>query len=350
MIEVEKYEEALKLYREENRKRVDVCRQFGLDYHAFTYFLKTHHPELINRHSPKRLSGGNLHKKEEAERKYRKAVRLAETSDLTYKEIAEKTGVTAIGLTSHIQRYHRDLMLRRQGVSVSKREAANVKLRKREAGMALTTEEKYRKAVAACLDENYITWPISQIAREYGLQAVNLLTHLRNRHPELLEQREKMREERGISDNRQRGARESTMRKYAPAIELLRSSDKTIEQVAEECRVGLAGLRTHLLQYHRDVVEQRRERIENAVGNQRIGALNGVGQISKPDEEVGEHYREAVELYRTTDMTMKDIATKTGVSLPGLKYHLNRWHKALVLMRRMPVREVASAEGQVPGA
>ena len=45
-------------------------------------------------------------------------------------------------------------------------------------------------------------------------------------------------------------------------------------------------------------------------------------------------YERAVELYRTTDRAVEEIAEQEGVSLSGFRYHLRTWHPELMMERR----------------
>ncbi|MCH5235960.1 MAG: hypothetical protein J1E16_11765 [Muribaculaceae bacterium] len=261
MIKDAKYEEALKLYKEKNLKRADLCRELGIDYHAFTYFLKTRHPELIAPQNSRKNSDYAKDARKETAKRYAKALKLAQTTDLTYSEIAKQTNVSVTGFRTFIQKHHRDLMLQRAGMAASKRQAKTVRVRKRSTGQSIFGHKKYKEAIEACDDLKYIEMTVSEIAREFGLTPSCLLAQLRYHYPEIIPRREKIREEKGLATNRARGPRQSTIRQYAPAIEMLRNTEMTIEQVAELCNVSYTGLRNHLLEHHRDVVEKRRYKV-----------------------------------------------------------------------------------------
>lgn len=288
MCEEERYLEAVRLYRETNLKRVELCRQLALDYDAFTYFLKTRFPELINRHPKKKTSGYIKEQRRETDARYRKALKLCENPDLTYKEIAEQTNVSLEGLKTYIRTYHRDLMLRRKGVKVSKRAANNVKIRKRESGQTIFGRERYREAIEACDDINFIHLTVSEIAQEFDVPATGLLAQLREHYPDISERREKERFARGIGQNTPRGVRKSTEEQYKPALEMLQNSDLTIEKVAEECGVSLPGFKSYLLAYHKDLVEKRRKKSEGK-------------------------YDAAIEEFKNSSLNFKEIAERHGL-------------------------------------
>ena len=51
-------------------------------------------------------------------------------------------------------------------------------------------------------------------------------------------------------------------------------------------------------------------------------------------EETKEKYKEALELYRNTSLTIVAIAEQTGVSKGGFRNYLRRWNRDLMLQRR----------------
>lgn len=266
--------------------------------------------------------------------KYRKAEQLYAETDMTAKAICEQAGVSVSGFQRYIHTYRRDLLLRRNEVSVERGEEDRIRLRNGGTGQTLKGRRKYREAIAACSDERYIEYNISQIARLFSLDGTALGNQLRRHYPEIVPLRERERERRGLSDNIPRGARPNSVEQYAEAIAMLESTDKGIGTVAEECGVSFSGLKSHLLQYHGDVV-LRREAVRKASRNsRRAGALNGNGRLNGPKASTVAQYREAVELYRTTLLPLSEVARRTQVSLNGLTYHLYRWHRPLVLERK----------------
>lgn len=72
------------------------------------------------------------------------------------------------------------------------------------------------------------------------------------------------------------------------------------------------------------------------------GSQQGGKRVCKPRTRKLEEYSEAVEIYRTTMLPLREIASRTGVSFHGLAYHLYRWHRDLVLLRKgLPANAVA---------
>lgn len=329
----ERYREALRLYSESDLTRSEVCRLCGVGYQSFSYYLRRYHPEYVR---PPRRGGSAYHReqREQCRRKYRKAVLLYSTTSLSCKSICEQTGVSLSGFRRHIRVYHRDLLLQRHRVRAGKREASLVRLRRHGCGQTLPGRAKYKDAIAACADDRYLAYNVSQIASLFHLGGTQLGSQLRLHYPEILSRREEARARLGLGDGRHRGARPWCVERYAAAVELLRTTDLTIGEVASSCGVSPSGLKGHLLQYHKDVVSLRASRRASCVRSKREGALNGTGSVNRPRADKSAHFAAAVELYRTTSLTVREIAARTGTSPGGLRHHLHRWHRSLVLERR----------------
>ena len=328
-----KYREALHLYITTKLSCPEICRQCGVNAHAFRHFIRRYYPQHI-RPGNKVASQYHKNKKQATKKKYKEAVKLYAETDLTIKQISKQTGVSINGFQRYIYNSHRDLLMRRNNLDIGKQEANKTRLRRRGTGQTLTGHLKYKDAIAACDDEKYIEYNVAQIARMFNLNATALGHQLRIHYPEILHLREQERMRRGLNDNQPRGARPWCVKQYAEAIEMLRNTDKTIQQVADECNVSFSGLKLHLLQYHKDIVKQRAEKRNAARRSIKVGELNGAGVPNQPKADKTEQYREAVEIYRTTLLPIKDIAEKTGVSINGLTHHLYRWHRNLVLKRK----------------
>lgn len=265
-----------------------------------------------------------------ADEKYRAALQLYRETDLSITEISRECGVSRGGFASYIQRHHRALMFARHGVEAG---SAEMRIRKPE-GQLPSTHAKYKAAVEACDSEDYIHLNVSQVARLFHLDCTALNNQLKTHYPEILDRREKERLRRGVADNFLRGARKSAVETYAEAIELLRRSDKTIEEAADACRISFTGLRQHVLIYHKDIVEMRRDRRREGQLVPRVGRVSGNGQIRRPDKKCIGRFSRAVELYRTSTLPVKEICAATGTDMQAFKNHLRMWHKDLMFKRR----------------
>ncbi len=272
-------------------------------------------------------------RKRETEARYAAALELYRSTDLSMKEICERTDTNLIGFKGYLYRNHRELMFARHGIALTSAQAQNTKLRESK-GQTEESQAKYSDAISACGDIKYIKYTITQIADIFHVPATGLANQLRNHFPEILERRELERLQRGIADNIHRGTPQRCKEQYAAAVEHLRNSDDTIAQTAQKYDLSYTGLRGHILFYHKELVAQRENKRKNATGKKALGSLTGNGARHQPSDEQHRVYEKAVSLYRTTAMTMKEIAATTGISLNGLRNYLRTWHVDLMLERR----------------
>lgn len=279
-----------------------------------------------------------------AMRKYAEAVRMYSETCAPLVEIAGRCGVTPGGLGNHIGRYHRDLLMKRYGMAVLD---CSVPL-KRGRGQSLHIRKKYRSAIRACSDMAFIELNISQIARIFGHDGTSLANQLRFHYPEVIPERERVRRELGIADNIHRGVRSWCEEAYAGAVVLYRDTDMTVREAAESCGVSPGGLGHHLQFYNKEVVGQKASRRDSGAGktgSDRAGTLSGNGRKYGPTAESVERYAGALELYRTTTMPLREIASASGVPYAGLRSYLRLWHSG---ERRPRTDETAAATKYAP--
>lgn len=262
--------------------------------------------------------------------RYRSALELYRTTDLSVRAICRHAQVSFGGFQSYIYRYHRELLFARYGIAISPEDAVKARLRK-PSGQTAAARAKYKDAIQACDDTAYIEFNVSQIARLFGLSPSALANQLRNHYPEILERREKERCRLGVNDNLHRGVKPWCREQYAEAVEHLRTSDDSIRETADLYTLSYSGLREHLLYYYKELIRERADKRRQAKTNKTRGELTGSGRRHEPAPRSVEKYREAIRLYRTTAMTQKQICAATGVSAAGLCHHLRIWNKDLVL-------------------
>lgn len=283
--------------------------------------------------------------KPETDAKYRLALELYTTSDLSCVEICRQCKVSLYGFSSYIGTYHRHLMLKRKGIKCSQEEADGIRLNPRS-GQRPETHAKYKEAIEACDSMEYISCNVSEIARVFGLNGTNLGNQLRRHYPEVLEFRERARQRLGLNDNLPRGTRSWCMEQYAEAVDLLRSDRYiTVQEAAERCNVSYTGLEQHLIFYHKELVENRIQIRKQAVKQKRKGKITGRGTLHAPTSETIGKYEEALQLYRTTPLSAREIARQTGVPVKGFYEYLQTWHKDLVCKRKgIPYEEGISVD------
>ena len=122
--------------------------------------------------------------------------------------------------------------------------------------------------------------------------------------------------------------------RYAGAVELLRTTEMTVSEVAERCGVSFTGLRQHMLFYHKDLIGTRIELRERGKSQKRKGHVTGSGRRHEPTPESRERYREAVRLYRDTSMTIKEIARRLDLNPFSFTNYLQTWYREDVFARR----------------
>ena len=264
-----------------------------------------------------------------AERKYAAAVAMYSSTSLTLCEVAKACGVTAAGLSAHIGKHHRRLLFDRYGLDPEKYDLLTLKV-KPPKGQSLKTHLKYKDAIEACGDIAYIEYNVSEIARMFGLSGIDLASQLYVHYPDVIPDRERVRGQLGISDRAQRGVRSTTAETYAKALEMYRDTDLTISETAKRCGVSASGLSRYLRFYRKDIValkSGRRKAAKKDAKSRCAGELSGNGSLYGPKPETVELYSKAMELYRSTAMTVDEITAVTGVPTDGFKGYLFQWHK-----------------------
>lgn len=266
--------------------------------------------------------------------KYEKAVAIYADTDMPMKDIAKECGVTVGGLGSYLRRYWRELVLHRHQIHADGKKAEEIKIM--EAGKQnVNAHAKYKDAVAACDSLNYIDLNVSQIARKFGTDGTALANFMRIHYPETLVWREKVRRRLGINDNIWHGARPECTKQYAEAVEMYRDTEMTMMEVAAACNVSPSGFSQHLRFYHKEILEQKKQIRETAKAKRQqvLGELTGNGRVYRPSPATEQRYAQALELYRNTTLTMKEIVRRTGVPAEGFRFYLHKWHKDLVIER-----------------
>ena len=264
-----------------------------------------------------------------AKLKYRDAISLYSDSDLSIKCICERTGIGFCAFCSYLSKHHRDLILKRHNLT----SYTHVKLRGSR-GQTTASHYKYKGAIEACDSIEYIEYNISQIARIFDVDCSSLATQLRKHYPEIVPRRELERKKMGIHVNLQYGVRKWTKEAYKVAVEMLDSTDVTIEEAANECNVSPDGLREHILAYYPQITLQRQQKRTKAVGQKIRGKRNGNWAIHEPNKNTIAKYESAIDLYRNTSLSIQEIAAISEVNIGSFRYYLRTWSPELMVQRR----------------
>ena len=265
--------------------------------------------------------------------KYEEAVEMYADSKLPLCKIAVKCNVSLGGLGSYLRRYWRELILRRRGISYEGKDPKDIKIVS-SGQPSIVSKAKYAEAVEACKSLEYIDLNVSQVARKFNVNSTALANYMRLHYEEIPIWRENVRRMLGIGDNVHRGVRPECEEQYVLAVEMYKSTDKTIPEIAEICQVSIGGLSQHMRFYHKEVIRKRKAERKAAKKNRIIGKICGNGQIHCPQQKTVEKYREALELYKNSNLIIKEIVRKTGVPLEGFRNYLRVWHRDLMLERR----------------
>lgn len=257
-------------------------------------------------------------------------------TDLTIRRVAELCGVTPAGLSSHLGKHHRGLLLARYGIKADDSSLYKIKIKPRK-GQSLATHIKYKDAIEAAGDIAYIEYNMSQLAHMFNLNPTALSAQLKVHYPGILPNRERVRRQLGIANNLHHGQRASSTEAYARALEMYRDTDMTIAEVAAGCGVSMSGFSQYMRFYHKDIIDgkaARRKAAQNSSGPRKPGRLAGNGRLYGPKAESQALYARALELYRDTPMTVSEITKATDVPAEGFKSYLNQWHRGEQLRRR----------------
>lgn len=266
--------------------------------------------------------------------KYAEAVRLYAETDMAVKDIAQRFGFSRDALGQYLRRHHRELVLRRHGMAADGGDLMDVKIVK-SGQQSANAHEKYKDAVAACDAAENIELTVSQIARWFNVTPTGLSNFMRRHYPDILPNRERLRQRLGLSDNVHRGVSRTAEEQYKEAVELYRTTDMTLPEVASKCGVSERGLLQHLSFYHKDILKEKGKQRRQAKATKRKpkGAMLGNGRKNRPSPSVVMKYAAALALYKSTDKTMKDIVAETGVPAQGFRSYVHKWYRPLVLER-----------------
>lgn len=210
----------------------DIARMYHLDPQCLRGQLKRHYPEVIPRRNELRamlgyavLDQSRLH--QSSMEKYVPAVKMLKETDLTVKEVAERCGVTYLGLQQHLIYYHKDVAELRLGkrmqalagsVAVGGKDCNN-----RPVGPSATMQARYAPAIKMARETDL---PLTEIAQRCGVEPRGLQCYVQKWHRDLMEERQRKREEALLQ--RKEAARPKVSRaeivrvQYTPTVDMIR--------------------------------------------------------------------------------------------------------------------------------
>ena len=193
-------------------------------------------------------------------RKYEEALNLYANTNSTVRDIAKQS---ESALKTYLQRYWRELMLRRHGIYTNGKDPKDIPYYMPYGGTC-KAYEKYKDAVNACKSIKYIELNVSQIARKFDLNATALANFMRVHYSEILSKRNKVREMMGLKSYYNRRIHQTCVKQYADAVEVYRNTNLSVKAVAEQCNVSDCGFSQHIRFYHKDLMKEKKEARQKA--------------------------------------------------------------------------------------
>ena len=242
----------------------DIARMYSLDPQCLRGQLKRHYPEVIPRRNELRamlgyavLDQSRLH--QSSMEKYVPAVKMLKETDLTVKEVAERCGVTYLGLQQHLIYYHKDVAELRLGkrmqalsgpVSVGEKDCNN-----RPVGPSATMQARYAPAIKMAEETDL---PLTEIALRCGVEPRGLQGYVQKWHRDLMEERQRKREEALLQ--RKEAAQPKVSRaeivrvQYTPTVDMIRSG-MSLSEAASAVGTSPDNLRSWLKSHYPEVLD-----------------------------------------------------------------------------------------------
>ncbi len=288
----EKYAEAVELYRTTAMPMEDIAKKCGVNNISLGAHIRQWFPELIveRRGFDKgtKLSETKRYKKATAER-YAEAIGLLKKdSRLSTQAVANRYGFQPEVFRAYLKE-HEPEIFRDRGMTT----AENGKR------VGVRSSEKYAEALRLYATTSE---PLKSIAERLELVYISLGNYVRRNFPELIEQHNSL--------------LVSSAERFAPGIEVLRTSDKTIGAVMNELGYN-EYFRMYVKEHHPELLERKT-----------------VVRKCEKMPAIARKYAEAVHLLSTTTDMMKDIAERLGLNYSSLRKYMYKHHPEILKNRR----------------
>lgn len=198
---------------------------------------------------------------------------------------------------------------------------------------------KYEKAVAIYADTDM---PMKDIAKECGVTVGGLGSYLRRYWRELVLRRhqihadgKKAEEIKIMEAGKQNVNAHAKYKDAVAACDSLNYIDLNVSQIARKFGTDGTAL-ANFMRIHYPETLVWREKVR-----QRLGINDNIRHGARP--ECTKQYAEAVEMYRDTEMTMREVSAACNVSPSGFSQHLRFYHKE-ILEQKKQMRKTAKAE------
>lgn len=218
-------------------------------------------------------------------------------------------------------------------------------MNKRENSIQLRRQNlhlKYEKAVTLYANTDM---PLKKIAEECQVSAGGLGNYLRRYWRELMLRRHRMpmegklpHEVKVIEPGKQNIVAHAKYKEAIAACDSFADIDLNISQIAHKYGIDGPALANFMRIHYPDILVWR-EKVR-----QRLGLQDNAQRGARP--ECMKQYAQAVELYRTTGMTVPEIADLCQVSPGGLSQHLRFYHTDVLKQKRQKREKQQEAKQQ----
>lgn len=246
------YAPAVEMLRVKDVTIKEAAELCGVSFTGLRQYIQFYCKDLMNQRSEKRKKGQNEPRigtvagngkirrpSESSAERFAEAVTLYKYTDLTEKEIAERTGVSQSAFHNHIRTWHRHLILARHGIEV-KDDTVRYDLSKIKRYRA-KSREKYAAAIAMLKEGGCNT---EAVAKQFGFEPVVFRAYLREHEPELWMSL-------GMTklDNGRRVLRRS-LEKYNEVVEVYSHSSESLNSICQRLGVNYNGAYSFIVRNH----------------------------------------------------------------------------------------------------
>lgn len=333
----QKYSEAVSLYSSSDLSIKSICERTGVGFCAFSAYLSRYHRELIiKRHNLTEYFNVKLRGRRgqttAAHYKYRDAIAACDSIEYIEYNISQIARIFDVGcasLANQLRKHYPEIIPRRELERKNRGIHSNLQY-----GVRSRTKDIYASAVKR-LQTSDMT--IEEVANECNVSFCGLREHILAYHPQITQQREQKRVD--AINQKVRGKRngnwsihkpnKDTIAKYETAIELYRSTSKTMEEIVSMQGVNLGGFRHYLRTWYPGLIVQRRG----------FNTDVGLAQTKRYSKQTAEKYAEAIEVLKNSDLPTARVATEFGLHPDMFRTYVKEHYPSLVEWRGMTTTE-----------
>lgn len=310
------YAEAIEHLRNTEDTIQQTAELYGLSYPGLREHLLYYHKDLIQKRANKRMlaktnktrgeltgSGKKHEPLPQSVEKYRKAIHLYRTTDMTQEEICITTGVSIMGLRHYLRIWEHDAMLERYNVDIQEGNECRTFTKH----YLKSTASKYSKAILELKECGLST---AEAARKYGLNPETFRAYLHEHEPELATSLGMTKLENG------RLVLVRSAEKYDEAIRLYKTTTESLKSIS--LRLGLAynSVGGFVRRNHPDAIKAHNHLIkQEKISHQKHNTLK-----CKKETNEKERIMQALE---QTKGNKRDAAKLLGISKSSLYNKLN---------------------------